>query len=63
MKDRPKLTGIYARNFRNIESVHMDIFDLTVITGPHCSGKTNVLRLIKFLSDITAYWPRTSTNS
>ena len=57
MRDRPKLTGIYARNFRNIESIHMDIFDLTVITGPHCSGKTNVLRLIKFLSDITANGP------
>ena len=57
MTTPPKLTGIYARNFRNIESINIELPNMVVITGPNSSGKTNVLRLIKFLSDITSQGP------
>jgi predicted ATPase len=47
----PALIEISATNFRSLRDVTIPLESLTVLVGPNNAGKSNVLDLIRFLSD------------
>lgn len=47
---RPVITRVYARNFRSLAHVDLELGPLTVLIGPNGSGKTNVLNVLRFLA-------------
>ena len=45
------ISKIKANNFRNFYNLEIDLHDgLNVIVGPNNVGKTNIIRIISFLS-------------
>lgn len=47
----PALVELSARDFRSLHHVDVPLQPLSVLVGPNNSGKSNVLDLIRFLSD------------
>jgi len=50
-ENRPKISKIWAKNFRSIESFEMYLDPLTVLVGPNASGKSNIVDVLRFMSD------------
>ncbi|MCY4475667.1 MAG: AAA family ATPase [Chloroflexi bacterium] len=46
-----RLTRIWARNFKSIRSLDLELGPLTVLVGPNASGKSNVLDVLRFIKD------------
>ncbi len=51
VEPRPTITKVWARNFRSIKSAELELGDLTVLVGPNASGKSNLVDILRFLSD------------
>ena len=49
------LTRLEVDGFKNLRDVAIDFDILTCITGPNCSGKSNVLDVIEFLSLLASH--------
>ncbi len=47
----PRIVKIWARNFKSIERLELDLSPLTVLVGPNASGKSNIADVPKFVSD------------
>lgn len=47
-----RITKIWAKNYKSIESLEIDIAPLTVLVGPNASGKSNIADLLPFISDV-----------
>ena len=47
----PRITKVWAKNFRSIEYAELELDALTVLVGPNASGKSNLLDILKFLRD------------
>ncbi|MDO4242648.1 MAG: AAA family ATPase [Actinomyces sp.] len=47
-----RITHICASNWRNFKNVDFEVGDRLFIVGPNASGKSNLLDLLRFLSDI-----------
>ena len=43
------LTRIWARNFKSIRDLNLELGPLTVLVGPNASGKSNVLDVLRFI--------------
>ena len=50
---RARITRIWARNFRSIEKLDLELGPLTVLVGPNASGKSNVMDVLRFITDAT----------
>ncbi|WP_206956164.1 AAA family ATPase [Trinickia acidisoli] len=46
-----RLLSISAKNFKSLQSVDVELQELSVLVGPNGAGKTNLLRVIEFLGD------------
>ena len=46
-----RLTRIWARNFKSIRDLDLELGPLTVLVGPNASGKSNVLDVLSFIKD------------
>ena len=44
-----RLTRIWARNFKSIRNLDLELGPLTVLVGPNASGKSNVLDVLSFI--------------
>ena len=51
-EDEPRLsiTRVWARNFKSIRKLDLELGPLTVLVGPNASGKSNVLDVLRFIS-------------
>ena len=51
-EDEPRLsvTRTWARNFKSIRELDLELGPLTVLVGPNASGKSNVLDVLRFIS-------------
>lgn len=49
-----KVTHLSAKNWRNFKSIEFDINDRLFIVGPNAAGKSNLLDLFRFLSDLVS---------
>lgn len=49
-----RLTHLSAKNWRNFKSVDFDVNDRLFIVGPNAAGKSNLLDLFRFLSDLAS---------
>ena len=47
----PRITRIRARNYRSIESLDLELGDLTVLVGRNGAGKSNTVDVLRFLRD------------
>ena len=47
----PRITKVWAKNFRSIEYAELELDALTVLVGPNASGKSNLLDILSFLGD------------
>ena len=47
----PRISRIWARNFKSIDHLELDLSPLTVLVGPNASGKSNIADIAKFVSD------------
>ena len=47
----PRITRIWAKNFRSIADSSFEPGDLTILVGANGSGKSNLLDVVRFLSD------------
>ena len=47
----PRITKIWAKNFRSIQSLELELAPLTVLVGPNGSGKSNIADILVFISD------------
>ena len=50
-KSHVRLTRIWARNFKSIRELDLELGPLTVLVGPNASGKSNVLDVLRFIKD------------
>ncbi len=50
-ESQPRISKIWAKNFRSIENFEMELDPLTVLVGPNASGKSNVVDVLRFMSD------------
>lgn len=48
----PTISKVWAKNFRSIESTELELDPLTVLVGPNAAGKSNLMDIFGFLSDI-----------
>lgn len=48
-----RITKIAARNFRSFGDIEVDLEPLEVVIGPNAAGKSNLVEVVRFLSDIT----------
>ena len=46
-----RLTRVWARNFKSIRNLDLELGPLTVLVGPNASGKSNVLDVLRFIKD------------
>ncbi len=51
-QEEPRLsvTRVWARNFKSIRELDLELGPLTVLVGPNASGKSNVLDVLRFIS-------------
>ncbi|MCH7843744.1 MAG: AAA family ATPase [Chloroflexi bacterium] len=49
----PRITKVWAENFRSIENLNLDLDALTVLVGPNASGKSNIVDILRFVADAT----------
>jgi len=49
-----RFTGIQIENWRNFKKAEVDFQRRIFLVGPNASGKSNLLDLLRFLSDIVA---------
>ena len=47
----PRISKIWARNFKSIDHLELDLSPFTVLVGPNASGKSNIADIPKFISD------------
>ena len=47
----PRISKIWARNFKSIDHLELDLSPLTVLVGPNASGKSNIADIPKFISE------------
>jgi hypothetical protein len=47
------ISNIIIRNFLSFDSIEIPFENYSVIVGPNASDKTNIVRILKFLSDKT----------
>jgi predicted ATPase len=47
----PRITKVWAKNFRSIENLELELAPLTVLVGPNASGKSNIVDVLRFVSD------------
>ena len=47
-----RITHLAASNWRNFKNVEFDIGDRLFIVGPNAAGKSNLLDIFRFLSDV-----------
>lgn len=47
----PRITKIWAANFRSIEKLDLELSPLTVLVGPNAAGKSNIADIPLFISD------------
>lgn len=47
----PRITKIWAENFRSIEKLELELSPLTVLVGPNAAGKSNIADIPVFISD------------
>ena len=50
-KKVPRITKIWAKNFKSIESLELELSPLTVLVGPNGSGKSNIADIPVFIAD------------
>lgn len=65
MDDRnvqPSISRVWAKNFRSIEHAELELGQLTVLVGPNASGKSNLLDVLGFLSDVACDGLETAMN-
>ena len=48
---RTMITRIWARNFKSIKELDLELGPLTVLVGPNASGKSNVLDILRFIQE------------
>ena len=46
-----QLTRVWARNFKSIRELDLELGPLTVLVGSNASGKSNVLDVLRFIRD------------
>ncbi len=56
------ITRVWAKNFRSIEHAELELGQLTVLVGPNASGKSNLLDVLGFLSDVACDGLETAMN-
>lgn len=49
-----RVTHLSAKNWRNFKSIDFDVNDRLFIVGPNAAGKSNLLDLFRFLSDLAS---------
>ncbi|WP_276671902.1 AAA family ATPase [Schaalia cardiffensis] len=49
-----KVTHLSAKNWRNFKSIEFNVNDRLFIVGPNAAGKSNLLDLFRFLSDLAS---------
>ena len=48
---QPSIVRVWVKNFRSIEHAELELGSLTVLVGPNASGKSNLLDVLRLLSD------------
>ena len=46
-----RITRVWARNFRSVADVSLEMDPLTILVGPNASGKSNLLDILRFIKD------------
>ncbi len=46
-----RITKVWAKNFRSIADVSLEMDALTILVGPNASGKSNLLDILRFIKD------------
>ena len=46
-----RITRVWAKNFRSVADVSLEMDALTVLVGPNASGKSNLLDILRFIKD------------
>ena len=46
-----QVTRVWARNFRSLADVSLELDPLTILVGPNASGKSNLLDVLRFVKD------------
>lgn len=46
-----RITRVWARNFRSVADVSLELDPLTILVGPNASGKSNLLDILRFIKD------------
>lgn len=49
--ERPIIRELWAKNFRNLKDVKIELGPLTVLVGPNASGKSNIVDVLRFVAD------------
>ncbi len=52
---RQLITKMWAKGFRSLKSVEVELSPLTVLVGPNSSGKSNLLDILGFVADAVWY--------
>ena len=49
-----RITHLEASNWRNFKNINFDIAERLFIVGPNAAGKSNLLDVFRFMSDIAS---------